>query len=169
MQWLIKEVLPIIKEKIPDVKLTIIGKGLPRKFFRLNNPNIEIVGYIEDVIPYLSRANIYVAPLFVGGGVRIKILEALAMKLPVVATPVSAEGIHTGNENGLFIADNKYDFANAVIMLLNDYNKARELGEQGRNFVVNNFSWEKSVSTIIHKYKELLNHQSIQEHIPADI
>jgi len=94
--------------------------------------------------------------LFVGGGIRIKILEAMAMNLPVVATTVSSEGIKAGAGNGLLIADDKEKFAEICIELLNNPEKTIALGLKARNFVVQEYSWEKNVKIMIDSYKTIL-------------
>ena len=92
-KWFVERVLPLVKKEFPDAQLTLTGKHLPDWFKDKKEFGVNPVGYVDDVKPYLNKANIYVAPLFVGSGIRIKILEALAMELPVIATSISAEGI----------------------------------------------------------------------------
>ncbi|MFA6570996.1 MAG: glycosyltransferase, partial [Bacteroidota bacterium] len=103
LKWFLDNVYPKVREKIPDISLTLIGKEAPEWLRDYQNQSVNLVGYVDKVQPYLNKAGIYIAPLFVGAGIRIKILEAMAMELPVVASPVAAEGIEANESQGLFI------------------------------------------------------------------
>lgn len=153
--WFINEVLPIVKGKIPSIQLSLIGKHAP---YNLHSPEkgVNVIGYVDSVRQYLNKANIYVAPLFVGSGIRIKILEAMAMKLPVVATKVSAEGIGATEKEGLFITDNPEEYANYIIDLCANFGDTRCLGNNAREFVINNYSWQKNVGIMIDEYWKLV-------------
>ena len=156
LDWFLEKVLPKVKSAIPNVKLKLIGKNPPEKY-SLMGDNIDVVGYVDDVAPHLNSASVYIAPLFVGAGIRIKILEALAMELPVVATEVSAEGINAGKENGLFVTDNPDTYADYVIALLKDSAKARQLGKNACDYIKENFSWEKNVGIMYDFYKTAIS------------
>ena len=154
--WFIKNVLPIIKREIPEVYLTIIGKNPPKGFDNFSNQGVKSLGYVDSVIPYLQQASIYVAPLFVGSGIRIKILEALAVGLPVVATKVSAEGIELGDEEGLIVSDKAEDQANQIINLINNPEKIKLLGVKARESIKENYTWKKNVMKMVNGYNEII-------------
>ncbi len=156
LKWFISEVMPLIRQEIPDAKLTLLGKDAPDWLKGLHHEGIELKGYVPEVQPYLNKAGIYIAPLFVGAGIRIKILEAMAMELPVVATPVSTEGIHANEENGLFVRENPRDTAVAIIALMKNPEHARAAGRQAREFVLKNFSWKRNVRIIAEHYRKLI-------------
>ena len=146
IKWFIDNVMPEVNRLLPESRLKLLGRNAPAWLGDYRNIGVDPVGYVDSVHPYLNRANIYIAPLFVGSGIRIKILEAMAMELPVIATPVSAEGIYATEKDGLFIVDNAKEFADKIIFLAENYEYARTLGKKAREFVLNNFTWEKSVS-----------------------
>lgn len=152
--WLIDEVMPEIVSSHPNVKFNIIGKGTPKQFENKNIHGSEFLGYVEDINHYMNRASFFVAPLFVGSGIRIKILEALAMELPVIATSVAAEGIPASSENGIIIADSKEDFVSSIRHLLDNPDEARRLGLVGRKFAQDHFDWEHNISKIYEIYKK---------------
>ncbi|MCO5251425.1 MAG: glycosyltransferase family 4 protein [Candidatus Kapabacteria bacterium] len=152
--WLIDEVMPEVVSSHPEVKFNIIGKGTPKQYENRTINRSEFLGYVEDINQYMNRASFFVAPLFVGSGIRIKILEALAMELPVIATSVAAEGIPGTKENGIIIADNKSDFVAAIRHLLDKPDEARRLGVAGRKFAEENFDWEHNISKIFEIYKK---------------
>lgn len=156
LKWFLNEVFPTIQSEIPDAQLTLIGKEAPEWLVNYKANGINVLGYVNKVQPYYNKASINIAPLFVGGGIRIKILEAMAMELPVVATPLAAEGIKLP-KTGLFIADNKDDFANKIIYLIKNPDTARKSGTQARQFVIENYSWEKNVRIMFDEYKKLTN------------
>ncbi len=168
VKWFVARVLPIVRSKVPDATLTLIGKNSPEWLNDYRQAGVNAVGYVDRVQPYLNKASLYVAPLFVGSGIRIKILEAMAMELPVIATPVSAEGITAAESNGLFVRDNADGFARIIIDLLNNNdrirendginknNRVRKIGTEARKFVIENYSWRKNVEIILDKYRELV-------------
>jgi glycosyltransferase involved in cell wall biosynthesis len=158
LKWFLEKVLPLIVEKMPDAFVLIIGKN-PPDFFR-DYKNVNVLGYVEDIKPYYNRGNILVVPLFVGSGVRIKILEAMAMELPVVSTSIGAEGIPIAPDSGILIANEPEQFANSVIELLNKPEKARQLGSNARNFVQKHFSVESSIAIMFNEYKRIIEESS---------
>ncbi len=144
--WFIENVLPLVQEIYPDATLQLIGKNPPAIFNNYSGGGVEVLGFVPSVKEYLSKANVYIAPLFVGGGIRIKILEAMAMKLPVMATPVSAEGIKAGEEDGLYVSDNVQISADYINQLFSDKNQCQRKGNAARDFIKKHHTWKKSVS-----------------------
>ena len=157
VKWFIEKVLPLVKNKIPEIKFTIIGKEAPEWLNNYKELGISVEGYVPKVQPYFNRANVFISPLFVGGGVRIKILEALSMELPVVASPIAAEGINARCEEGLFVCRDAGSFAASIINLCNNFESSRKLGRAGRKYILENNTWEKSAGIFIKNYKKILN------------
>lgn len=160
LKWFIEKVLPEVQAIIPDVKLTLLGKNVPDYFKHRANKAINPIGYVDSVSEYLNKASVYIAPLFVGSGIRVKILEAMAMELPVVATRISAEGIKDEDQkidNGLFVSDNPAVQAKTIINLLQN-NKLRDSeGSKAKDFVYKNFDWKSNINIMINNYEKLLN------------
>lgn len=156
--WLIERVLPLVQRSVPGVHLSLLGKNAPERLVSLGRNDVDVKGFVPSVVPFFSRAGIYVAPLFVGGGMRIKILEAMAMELPVVATSVAAEGIGASERDGLFRADTPEEFAAHIASLASQPVYAREAGERARAFIEQHFSWRESVRTMLAAYERLLFH-----------
>jgi len=154
--WFIEKVLPDLTKEIPEIKLTLIGKDIPDSLRKFQSQNVDAIGFVDSIIPYLSRASIYISPLFVGAGIRIKILEAMAMELPVVSTSIGAEGIFATEKDGLLIANNEYEFREQILKLIRNQNLRTQYGKNARNFIINNFTWDISVSKIYEAYKKLL-------------
>jgi polysaccharide biosynthesis protein PslH len=118
MEWFLRHVFPLILSKVPDAQLIITGDhaGLPLPLTR----NITLAGYVDDIRSLTASCEVSIAPLLTGGGTRLKILEAMAIGIPVVATTKGAEGLLINNGQNILIADNPEDFAELVIKLLHD-------------------------------------------------
>jgi glycosyltransferase involved in cell wall biosynthesis len=108
---------------------------------RAARANVEITGYVPDVRPFLRRASVFLAPLFIGGGTRVKVLEALASGVPVVSTAVGCEGLEVVDGTSVLLADGPQAFADAVLRVLEDPSLARSLSDGGRE-VGRRYDWE---------------------------
>ena len=147
MLWFGLKVFPRIRRQL-DVRLQIVGMDPHPRLDRLRtNTDVELTGAVEDVVPYIRRASVYLTPMRVGGGTRFKILEALACAKPVVSTSLGVEGIPLRDGEHLMIADDAQSFADAVLSLLRDQDaggeNSRALGRAGRSFVEKHFTWDR--------------------------
>lgn len=141
--WFARSVLPLIEERLPHVRFSIVGGDPPSAIRALaDRPNIEVTGFVDDVGPYLASATLIVVPLRSGGGTRLKILEALAAGAPTVSTSVGAEGLDLRDGTEIAIADDPTAFADAVVQILSSPERQRQLGEAGREAVVRQYSWQ---------------------------
>lgn len=156
--WFEREVLPLIRREIPDAPFWVLGKGPPAKVRALaQDPLIEITGYVEDPTTYLQQSALLVVPLRAGGGMRVKILEALARGLPVVSTTIGAEGIAVESGTHLLIADEPADFAQAVIRILRDRTFADRLAETGRQHALMRYDWRMVCPAIETVYTDAID------------
>ena len=155
IEWFIKNVMPELKSKFPKITLKILGANQPANFKNYADLGVISMGFVQEIQSHLSKANVYIAPLFVGSGVRIKILEAMSMSLPVVASPISAEGIIANSKDGLFVAKNKNEFVEMISNLLKNPDYSINCGKNARNYVINNHDWKKNISIIHQNYKIL--------------
>lgn len=153
LEWFIRQVMPLVHQKYPNAELTIIGKEPPQSLQNLSSEKITLTGYVESVIPYLSRASVYIAPLFVGGGIRLKILEALAMELPVIATAISAEGIMASAEQGLHRAETAAEFADIICSLIG---QGPQYNTEGRRWTEANATWGNTAKIMLEEYKKYI-------------
>jgi glycosyltransferase involved in cell wall biosynthesis len=138
--WFAHHVFPQIRAQVPEVVLTVIGKNPP---LGLEGKGIEVTGYVDDPLPYLTETAAFVVPLHAGGGMRVKILDAWSWGLPVVSTTIGAEGIETQPGQNILIGDTSAEFAQAVINLLTDSVLARQLEQGGRQTVIEKYNWRK--------------------------
>jgi glycosyltransferase involved in cell wall biosynthesis len=145
--FLARDVLPRIRAVEPDVRLQIVGKDPPPQLMAMRQiAGVEVTGTVPSIVPYLERASVLAVPLSVGGGTRLKILEALAGGLPVVSTAVGAEGLDVVPEVHLRLAE-RPAFADAVIGLLQQRHVAGRLAAAGRELVRRRYDW-KSIGAV---------------------
>lgn len=141
--WFGKYVWPLIQAQRPGTSFAIVGqRPHPRLDILRNLPGVTITGYVDDVRPYLAGAKVYVAPLRVGGGTRLKLLEAMMMGLPIVATTLGAEGFPVVNGQELILADEPERFAREALDLLDNPARRARLGAAGRAFAQANYGWD---------------------------
>jgi len=141
--WFAHEVLPRLWERVPEAHLYIVGQSpSPRLDALRAEPRITITGRVADVRPYIAGADIYVVPLRVGGGTRLKVLEAMAMGKALVSTSLGVEGLRVTAGQDVVLADTPDAFAEAVTMLLANPSRRRALGQAARAFVERGYGWE---------------------------
>jgi polysaccharide biosynthesis protein PslH len=140
--WFCREILPYIRRQKPDVLFQIVGGYPTEEVRRLASPRrIEVTGFVDDVRPYLKEATVVVVPLRVGGGTRLKILEALAMGKAVISTSLGAEGISVVDRREILLADHPEQFAEKVLEALDNPELRASLHTAGRRLVEAHYSW----------------------------
>jgi polysaccharide biosynthesis protein PslH len=140
MVWFLREVFPHVKHRIPQVNLTITGdhRNLPLP----STENVTLTGVVEDVRPLIATSEASLAPIWMGGGTRLKILEAMALRTPVIATSKGAEGLDVQHEQHLLIADTPGEFAEAVVRVLTNANLREQLVEAAYQRLCTGYNWE---------------------------
>jgi len=136
-----REILPHLLRERPNLTFTIVGGGAPDELQRLAGKNIVLTDTVPDTRPYVAGAGVFVVPLRMGSGTRLKVLEGLAMGSPLVSTSVGCEGIATQDGEHLLVADDPLDFARSVLRLLGDPALGSALGRNGRALVEAQYSW----------------------------
>jgi glycosyltransferase involved in cell wall biosynthesis len=153
--WFCQEVLPLVRRKVPNVRFYIVGQSPHHRILRLaDDPAVTVTGYVDDVRPYIAGARVYVVPLRIGGGTRLKVLEAMAMGKPIVSTSLGCEGFQglvPGRE--LSLADTPEEFAQRVIELLDDASRRERLGQAARRFVEKQYDWRLIVPKLERVYE----------------
>ncbi|MGG4042172.1 glycosyltransferase family 4 protein [Bacillus smithii] len=153
--WFIESIFPKVLQKYQKTKLYIVGKNPPEKLYKFHSQypdNIVITGYVEDERTYIANSDVFIVPLKIGGGMRIKILNALAMKKPIVTTSVGVEGIKL-HPFSLLVADEEEEFANGIIKLLAEKEFADQMSETGFRSVKESYS----NSAIFKRHAEEIN------------
>jgi polysaccharide biosynthesis protein PslH len=156
MLWFAQEVLPLVKRNVPDVHLYIVGQRPHARLEVLRaDPAITMTGAVDDTRPYTSAADVYVVPLRMGGGTRLKLLEALALQTPIVSTTLGAEGFEVMADRELLLADDVAAFAKAIEELLANRDRTLALGMAGRAFAVEHYDWRRIVPQLEAVYRTL--------------
>jgi len=152
--WFFERVWPLVKGRLPQVRLLVVGRNpSPRLSPLLQDPQVIVTGFVPDVRPYIARANIYLVPLRMGGGTRLKVLEAMAMGKAIVSTSLGCEGIKTTGQE-LVIADNESDFAQRVIDLWGDEKRRKGLGVAARR-LAQKYDWKVITPLLEEVYEEV--------------
>src|SRR2546426_5189291 len=146
VRFFVREIWPRIAAQRPDARCKIIGARPHRSVLELAGPGLEVVGFVDDLRPYLASAAAVVVSLRLGGGTRLKIVEGMAMGKPIVSTALGAEGIEATPERDILIADEPASFAASVIRLLDDPALRARLGQSARQLAVQRYSWSAAVS-----------------------
>jgi glycosyltransferase involved in cell wall biosynthesis len=135
--WFLDEIYPAVKQQAPNVRCTLIGARPPANLIERakTDSSLTVTGYVDDPAPYLADASMMVIPLHAGGGMRVKILNALAQGIPMVSTTVGCEGISVTNGKDILIADDSQSFAEAIVRLLMDPSLNEKITRAGRQTV----------------------------------
>jgi glycosyltransferase involved in cell wall biosynthesis len=154
--FFIDEILPCIVARRPNVQLQIIGPGAQREVLERQGKHVQVVGFVDDPQPYIDRAAAIVVPLRVGGGTRLKIVEAMAKSKAIISTRIGAEGIDVTHEHDVLLGDTPTEFAEQVVRVLEHPDFARTLGANARNLAVRRYAWPSLVAELQTFYEQLL-------------
>jgi glycosyltransferase involved in cell wall biosynthesis len=142
-RYFVKDILPMIKRRRKGIEVVFVGRNPSRKTSALGRvEGVTITGTVDDVRPFIARAAAYVVPLRIGGGSRLKILEAMAMGKPVISTPIGAEGLRVKDRENIVISEHPRDFAEQVLRVLDDKSYRDRLAENGRRTIEKYYRWE---------------------------
>ncbi|HUJ83041.1 MAG TPA: glycosyltransferase [Candidatus Acidoferrales bacterium] len=155
---LLTKVFPKIKAKVPEATLYVVGKGMPEELQRLGAtiPGVKITGPLLDVRPYIARSALLINYLESGGGIALKVLEAMAMRKPVLSNSLGCEGIPMTHGQDLCVADGPEVFATAAARLLRDESERRRLAASGYQRVLQEYSWHVIAGRLESVYETLL-------------
>lgn len=159
--WFAQQVLPLIRRAQPDLRFVVVGRNPARPVRDLGQQRgVEIVGEVADVRPWFDGAAAYVVPMRIGGGVRLKLLEALAMARPVISTSMGVEGVEGLHKNiHALVADQPDDVAAQVLRVLRDRDLAAHIAEAGRALVVERYDWRALVPRMVTAWERWIKEQ----------
>lgn len=154
--WFVDHVLDTIREAVPDARLFVVGnKPHDRLGAIRQRPDVEVTGYVQDVAPFLHSAAVYVAPLRMGSGTRLKLLQAMAAGMAIVSTVTGAEGLDITSGREVVLADDATAFAQAVVALLRDPQRRMALGAAAREMACRRYDWTAILPSLLAAYQEL--------------
>lgn len=143
IRYFVASIFPLVQKQVPDVVLRIVGRkpGPGILAFKEKNCAIQVTGTVEDVRPYVHDSSVYIVPLRIGSGTRIKIFEAMAMGVPVVSTSIGAEGLPVQHNKNILLADSPSEFADQTLQLLLQPSLRQRISQEARTLVERSYSW----------------------------
>lgn len=148
VMYFCQSILPLIHAQVPEATFTIVGKDPSPEVLALASGKVEVTGYVEDIRPYLARANVFVCPLRKGAGIKNKILQAWAMAKAVVATPAAVGGLRLREGENIMVREGAAAIANAVVQLLRDPARSARIGMAARDTVMRHYTWEAKAAEL---------------------
>jgi glycosyltransferase involved in cell wall biosynthesis len=164
--FFLDEIFPRILTRTPDARIFVVGSSPSKRLMKRASQNVIISGFVDDVRPYIARANVCVIPLLIGGGTRLKALEAMAMKRPIVSTTLGCEGIHLKHEESALFADTPEEFATAVVRLFGDSDLRSKLAENAYASVTAHYDWS-AIGEQLESVHQSLAQQNLREEVPG--
>jgi glycosyltransferase involved in cell wall biosynthesis len=158
MHYFLDKIYPGIKSEVKDVRLNIIGAAMTEKLKRhaAEDPSIKLLGFVQNPVPVIQKAAVFIAPLLSGGGTKLKVLEALAVGKAVVSTGIGVEGIEGQDRRHFLVADDPDEFAKKVIEVLKDRPLRNYLGVNARKLAEEKYDWKSIVQKTDHIYRGLI-------------
>lgn len=157
--FFLRDVMPQLKQRYPKLKLYIIGPSPPDEILAWASEDVVITGFVDDVRPYLQRARAIIVPLHIGGGTRLKVVEAMAMGKALVSTSIGAEGIDVTHGHDILLADTAESFAFQLSRVLDDEALTLKLGTEARALAERSYDWQSSVRKLESLYEQLITLQ----------
>lgn len=161
--FFMKRIFPFIKKEIKNVKFYIVGRNPDKKILKfLKDNSVVITGFVKDISKYYKIADVFVAPIRTGAGIRNKILEAMSYSLPVVTTKYATEGIKVADDVNIMIANNDKEFAKKVINLFNNPDKRKQMGYNAKQLIQTEYNWYKIAQDMVTAYGKILNSYNLK-------
>lgn len=159
IRFLLKEIYPLIKQKVKKVSLDIVGGGVTKQISDLakGDNSIAFIGYVEDPLPYLQKASVFLAPLLSGGGTKLKVLEAMAVGKAIVTTSFGIKGIEGVDGEHYIVANTELEFAEAVVKLLRNDTLNISMGKRARKLIEEKYDYDRICEKLNKSYNHLLN------------
>jgi len=155
IRWFIDEVLPKTVEKVPSFVYHLAGRNMPEWLTTLNNPNIDVIGEVPDAKAFVAENDVAIVPLLAGSGIRIKIIESMAMGKTVITTRVGAEGILYKEDVNLIIAENKAKMVEAIRSINANPEIAMRIGQAARKLVEESYDNRKIIARLLMFYEQI--------------
>ncbi|MBI4301866.1 MAG: glycosyltransferase, partial [Chloroflexi bacterium] len=150
--WFCQDVLPRIQRHVSHLRFLIVGQSPNATVRRLIGPGVVVTGAVPDVRPYMAQASVYVVPMRIGSGVRLKALEAMAYGIPVVSTKVGVQGIAVTPSRHFLLADRAQEFAAQVVKLLTDSSRRQSLAQEAQKLLRERYDWQVIVPRLEEVY-----------------
>jgi sugar transferase (PEP-CTERM/EpsH1 system associated) len=146
--YIVHEILPHVRKKIPHVKLLIAGANPSARVRKLQSENVHVSGWVDDIRTCYSSANIFIAPMLINIGLQNKLLEAMAMNLPCITSPLANNAIGGTDGENILVAASPHQYGEKIFRLMEDKTFAGTIGNNGNEFVRKNYTWDKSIAEL---------------------
>ena len=158
IEFFADKILPRVRASVPEAVFAVVGRNPTERVRRIaeRSEGVDLVGPVPDVRPHVQGGGVFVVPIRIGGGTRLKIFEAMAMERPVVTTRVGAEGLPLDDETHVLFADEADHFADAVVRLLRNPVEAEALGRRGADYVRAHFAWDSIAKAFADRCESVL-------------
>lgn len=157
IDWFLKEVWPLVHRENPQLKLYLAGRNMPEELIQSNYPNVVIIGEVDDAKKFMNSKSIMIVPLLTAGGIRVKIIEAMALAKCVISTKIGADGIDYRKNDNILIADTPKQFAAVIKETCNNHQRIAEIGESARKLAENKYDNRLLTRDLINFYYSLLD------------
>lgn len=160
--YMCEEIWPLLRTRLPELSWTVVGASPPQQLLDVaaHDKRISVTGFVNDVRPYFSQAEIYLCPMRDGGGTRVKILDALAMGKAIIATTMGCEGIDVTPDKNVLIANTPQEFLKQIQRLHGNAALRQNLGHEARRLAVDEYSWPVIGSNLSTVYQRLTHHRA---------
>ncbi len=154
MTRFLRELWPEVKRRVQGARLVVAGMNPTRSLLRAaaGDPQVAVTGFVEDIRPLIASAGLYVCPILDGGGTRLKVLDAMSMGKPMVATPLAVEGLDLVPDEEVLVREFGPEFVQAIVDAVERPDRLRGLGERARSRAVSSFAWERIGEQLVAAY-----------------
>jgi len=146
--FLVRNILPLIQKTLPNVRIVLAGASPHAQVLELKSEKVTVTGWVDDIREYYAAAKLFIAPMQIGTGLQNKLLEAMAMKIPSLTSPLANQALNARDKEEILIGKNEQEFADLIIDLLTHPGKAELLADRGYEFVHQNFNWASATSKL---------------------
>ncbi len=146
--YLVNNVMPLVWKEKPEIKLVIVGAKPSAKVLKLKSERVIVTGWVDDISIYYSRSKIFIAPMQIGTGLQNKLLEAMAMKLPCITSPLANNALGATHNENILIGNSELEYKQHILNLVENENHRKKIAENGYQYVKENFTWEGSTAIL---------------------
>ncbi|HAW52677.1 MAG TPA: hypothetical protein DCX54_10180, partial [Flavobacteriales bacterium] len=152
--YLVRKIMPLVWKELPDCRLLISGANPVSSVKSLASDLVTVRPWIDDIRTSYAESQVFIAPMLIGSGMQNKLLEAMSMKLPCITSELANRALGADNGEAILVGRNEREYADFILELLKNPERARDVAEKGYSFVTQTFDWSKSNEQILHLIQE---------------